>query len=164
MFLRFLYNNKMHINKVISGGQTGADLGGLAAAKNLGIETGGTMPKGFLTELGPKPILSKIFNLQESHSDKYVPRTFQNAKDSDGTIRFAKDFNSPGEKCTLKAIKQYKKPFIDIDIFNPIDYKEVIDWMVENRIYILNVAGNRESTSPGIFVFVKNYLMKVLQV
>jgi hypothetical protein len=39
------------VTKVISGGQSGADLGGLRAAKVLGIQTGGSMPKGFLTRL-----------------------------------------------------------------------------------------------------------------
>ena len=38
-------------SKIISGGQTGADMGGLLAAKDLGIRTGGWMPKGWLTEL-----------------------------------------------------------------------------------------------------------------
>ena len=41
--------------KVCSGGQTGADLGGLIAAKQAGLETFGWMPPGFLTEFGPKP-------------------------------------------------------------------------------------------------------------
>jgi hypothetical protein len=42
------------IVKVISGGQTGADQGGLVAARTLKIETGGTAAKGWLTEDGPK--------------------------------------------------------------------------------------------------------------
>ena len=43
------------IERVISGGQTGADQAGLAVAKRLGIPTGGCMPKGWLTEAGPRP-------------------------------------------------------------------------------------------------------------
>ncbi len=42
----------------ISGGQSGADFGGLLAAKRCGIPTGGKIPKGFLTENGPKPELA----------------------------------------------------------------------------------------------------------
>jgi hypothetical protein len=34
------------LERVISGGQTGADQAGLAAAKRLGVPTGGFMPKG----------------------------------------------------------------------------------------------------------------------
>jgi RNA polymerase sigma factor (sigma-70 family) len=40
------------VRKVISGGQTGADQAGLFAAEAFGIETGGWMPKGFLTLAG----------------------------------------------------------------------------------------------------------------
>lgn len=147
--------------KVISGFQTGADLGGIIAAYNFGIETGGHIPKGFLTEYGPKPELAQ-FGAIEHSSDKYPPRTFENAKNSDGTIRFASNFNSGGERCTLKAIKQYNKPYIDVDVIAPIDDKEVIEWIVKNQIKVLNVAGNRESTSPGIFKFTKNYLFGIL--
>ena len=43
------------IDRVISGGQTGADQAGWRAAKASGIPTGGWMPKGFLTEDGPRP-------------------------------------------------------------------------------------------------------------
>jgi hypothetical protein len=37
------------IERVISGGQTGADQAGWRAARAAGIPTGGFMPKGFLT-------------------------------------------------------------------------------------------------------------------
>ena len=40
------------IKKIISGGQTGADRGGLLAGRHLGIETGGTAPPDFITEVG----------------------------------------------------------------------------------------------------------------
>ena len=152
----------MMILKIISGFQTGADLGGVVAAHNFGIETGGHIPKGFLTEYGSKPQLKEMFGAIEHSSSKYPPRTFENVKNSDGTIRFADNFNSAGEKCTLKAINQYNKPYIDVDKNNPIDHTLVVDWIVKNNIKILNVAGNRESTSPGIFIFARDYLTKVL--
>ena len=43
--------------KIISGGQTGADLGALVGARRVGIETGGTAPKGFRTDRGLQPVL-----------------------------------------------------------------------------------------------------------
>lgn len=36
--------------KIISGGQTGADMGGLEAAREYGFPTGGYAPKGWMTE------------------------------------------------------------------------------------------------------------------
>ncbi len=44
--------NSIQVAKIISGGQTGADRGGLEAGRVLGIETGGTCPKFFRTETG----------------------------------------------------------------------------------------------------------------
>jgi hypothetical protein len=80
----------------------------------------------------------------------------------EGTIRFASNFNSPGELCTLKAIKKYEKPYIDVNVKSPIKIQEVVDWINKNEIYTLNVAGNSEKTSPGIEKFVFVYLRQVL--
>jgi hypothetical protein len=47
------------IEKVMSGGQTGADHGGLRAARRCGIATGGWAPRGWLTEAGPAEWLAE---------------------------------------------------------------------------------------------------------
>ena len=57
--------------KIISGGQTGADTGGLIAAQKAGIRTGGCAPKGFITEDGSNPELGSVYGLYESNSDQY---------------------------------------------------------------------------------------------
>lgn len=149
------------IEKVISGGQTGADQGGLFAASALYIETGGWAPVGFRTETGLTPMLGTRFGLKEYPSSKYADRTFANVKDSDGTIRFATDFTSPGERCTFKAIQEYRKPYLDIYVPKPPPHEDVVKWLKDNNIKVLNVAGNRESTSPGLQEFVAKYLTKV---
>lgn len=152
----------MVLRKIISGGQTGADQGGIKAGSWENIETGGWIPNGFLTEDGPNPSLAK-YGIKEHSSDKYPPRTFTNAKESDGTIRFAVNFDTAGEKCTLKAIQQYNKPYIDVDVADPISVQKVTDWIIENKIEVLNVAGNREKTWPGLCKFVENYLIEVIK-
>lgn len=48
--------------KIISGGQTGADVAGLDVAIKHGIPYGGAIPKGRLTE---DDVLSEKYNLQE---------------------------------------------------------------------------------------------------
>ena len=149
------------IKTIISGGQVGADVSGLIAAKKFGIATGGCMPNGCRTLDGPKPEWKEKYNLQEHSSSSYPPRTFLNAKESDGTIRFAYNFGSSGELCTLKALNQYNKPYIDIDIKNPRPIQEVIEWLNKNNIETLNVAGNSEKTFAGMTVFVVNYLSKL---
>jgi hypothetical protein len=146
--------------KVISGGQRGSDQGGLAAAKDNGLATGGWAPKGWITQNGPNPLLAKL-GLKEHGSSKYPPRTYANVKDSDGTIRLAKDFNSPGEVCTLKAINFYNKPWLDIDLSDLTFIFDVTDWIDKNGIKVLNVAGNAGKTNEEgtlIFQTVRQYL------
>ena len=53
------------LQKVVSGGQTGADRAGLKAACILGIETGGWAPTGFATANGNDPTLGTKFHLKE---------------------------------------------------------------------------------------------------
>jgi hypothetical protein len=132
-------------------------------AKRFGIITGGTMPKGFLTLFGPRPEWAKKYNLIEHASSSYAPRTYQNVRDSDGTIRFAGNFSSAGEICTLKAINQYKKPYIDVDLNNPRPVLEVVEWINKNNISVLNVAGNSEKTWTGTSIGTMEYLTEVFR-
>ena len=148
---------------VRSGGQTGADESGLYVAHFLGIPTGGVMPKGFKTLKGPRPDLAAKYNLTEHESERYPPRTYQNVKDADATIRIYTNPNSPGEILTLKAIKQYNKPYFDIDLRNPPEIEEVINFLTNNEIQVLNIAGNSEKTSPGIFEKACKILFKILK-
>lgn len=157
----------MSLQLVFSGGQRGADQGGLAAAYELGIKTGGWVPNGWKTLNGSNPKL-KLLGLKQHDSSKYSPRTFTNVKDTDGTIRFAKDFTTAGEKCTLKAIEQYKKPYIDVkideNIFDEDNIDFVAEWIVANNIERLNVAGNAGSSKKEgdeIFTVVREFLIKV---
>lgn len=149
----------MNVVKVIAGGQTGADQGGLIAGKLTGRQTGGHIPLGFLTENGPTPELGALYGLIETDNTLYPPRTILNVGNSHGTIRFAADFKTRGEKCTLRAIKDLKKHHIDVNVLKPISIDEVAKWIYEKQISVLNVAGNRESTWPGMQVWVTQFLV-----
>lgn len=148
------------INKIISGGQTGADRGGLEAAKILGIATGGFCPKGFLTENGAD-ISLKDFGLIELETSDFESRTIKNVVSADGTVIFGNtDENgnllSPGSSLTFKTSLEFNKPVI----LNP-DCDEFINWLKSNDISILNVAGDRESANPGIYKKVKGFLIEI---
>ena len=74
----------LRLTRLISGGQTGADQqGALLAARELGIPTGGTAPKGWLTETGPQELLLKSFGLIECADPGYAARTEANVLGSD---------------------------------------------------------------------------------
>ena len=113
--------------KVISGGQTGADQAGLAAAKACGLETGGWAPKGWLTADGEAEELLRSYGLKE-HRGGYRSRTWANVKDADATIRLATNFDSPGEKCTLSAVNAYGRLRYDVGLRMPLNPNAVIDW------------------------------------
>jgi uracil-DNA glycosylase family 4 len=99
--------------------------------------------------------------MQEHSSPLYPPRTFSNARDSQATLRFAINFSTAGEKCTLNAIKQYNRPYRDIHVLRYPDPSEIAQWLKNNHIEVLNVAGNREKTWRGMGDFVEEYLVKV---
>ncbi len=149
------------IKKIISGGQTGADRGGLDAAKELGIPTGGNVPKNFKTENGPDPKLAE-YGLIETESENYEERTILNVTNSDGTVIFCNvDENGliigEGTMFTFYTAESMFRPVI----VNP-DEKNFLAWLKENDIHVLNVAGNRESISPGIYENARHFLVKTL--
>lgn len=71
------------ITKIISGGQTGADRGGLDAALHCEIPNGDWCPKGRKAEDGSIPL---TYNLTEMQSAEY--RTKANVVDSEATVIF----------------------------------------------------------------------------
>lgn len=142
------------LEKVISGAQVGADIAGLRAAHKLGIPTGGFVTKGARTLFGPLPQeeIDK-YCLVETAAGGYSDRTFKNVESSDMTIRFAYNFYSPGEKCTLRAIMKYDKPFFDVTLFiheGMVLRRESTDTMIADAlrqirrfdVKVLNIAGN----------------------
>jgi len=148
----------MSITKLVSGGQTGADLSGLVVGQRFGFDTGGWMPKGFKTLSGPRPEYKELYGVKEHLSDNYAPRTELNVKESDGTVRLAGVMDSKGEICTLRAIKKFKKPYFDVDLTDPPPIKEFTKWLTDNDISVLNVAGNSEQTFYGAFKQSVSYL------
>ncbi|TRZ52370.1 hypothetical protein D4R99_02845 [bacterium] len=151
----------MIIRKIISGGQTGADRGGLEAARALSIPIGGVCPKGFKTEKGSDLSL-KEFGLKELNSSVYEERTMRNIEDSDGTVIFCKtddkgNISGIGTLFTVYYSANINKPFI----VNPGE-TEFISWLKQNKILVLNVAGNRESLEPGICESTKIFLIQAL--
>lgn len=133
--------------KVISGGQTGADQAGLYCALYAGLDTGGHISRGYRTVLGNEPVLKEIFGLVETTSRDYPPRTKQNATNSDGTIRLASNFNTPGEVLTLRYVKAAGKPCLSM-LLDGKDYdrkaEELVEFVINHSIGCLNVAGNAD--------------------
>jgi len=165
MTLRFDYQG---LRKIISGGQTGADQGGLEAARKMGVETGGCAPNGWKTCRGPNPLL-KAYGLVCLGSPDYNVRTAANIRDSDATLIIARDLASPGTIFTTNECRRQKKPFhlVELDehtITNILQLEEdAARFIAEAQATTLNVAGNRDrADSMVLFDFTVYFLREVL--
>src|SRR5262245_18082685 len=98
------------LERIISGGQTGADQGGLRAARRLDIPTGGWAPKGWLTEDGPAEELLRSFGLREYSKSGHSARTKANVLEADATVIFGKD--SSGSQLTARECERTGKPYL----------------------------------------------------
>jgi hypothetical protein len=150
------------LDKIISGGQTGADQAAWRAARAFGIPTGGWMPQGFLTEDGSHPEFVERYAAVEMPTDSYPARTEQNVRDSDATLWFGLTTTS-GAQETVGACQRLGKPCLPVYPGASFEPSHVATWIAENQFRTLNVAGNHESTEPGIGERVEQFLGQVLQ-
>jgi putative molybdenum carrier protein len=149
--------------KIISGGQTGADTGGLVAARELEIASGGTAPRGWLTEDGPRKSQLSAFGLLECAEDGFPARTRRNVVDSNGTLLVGK-YGSGGSRLTYDVARELAKPLFHISYPERLDRSEEFQhWLEQNNVVVLNVAGNRESQSPGIAEYTHDFLVRALR-
>lgn len=135
--------------KIISGGQTGVDQGALDFALDHHFACGGYCPKGRISELG---VIPYKYPLIELDSEDHIERTQKNVIESDGTLIIEDDEGlKEGSMDTIQFCNQLFKPVLIIHVDSTINagYK-FRRWMVENKIRTLNVAGNKQSESPGI--------------
>lgn len=150
------------LEKVISGGQTGADQAGLLAAHHVGLLTGGTAPAGFWTSKGPNYLLT-AFGLKDEGT--LQTRTKKNVADSDATVILSGDMASSGTLLTIKYCNELNKRYYALDIASlqaafgdtGVPSAQLIDEMgmglctfvVHRQVRTLNVAGNRERFDDG---------------
>ncbi|MEW4489838.1 putative molybdenum carrier protein [Thalassoglobus sp. JC818] len=149
--------------KIVSGGQTGVDRAALDAALLLRIPCGGWCPSGRRAEDGPIP---EIYPLKEMTSPRYDVRTRENVADSDGTLILTDCDRSSGTLLTIRTAQRLDKPLLVLDFRQLLitDRQEQLnEWIEVNSISTLNVAGPRESTSPGIYSRSKSFLQTALK-
>jgi hypothetical protein len=158
----------MILTKIVSGGQTGVDRGALEAAIAWGLPHGGYCPRGRRAEDG---VIPEIFELVETDSPHYPPRTAMNVGLGDTTLLLVRGkegyARSRGTKLTLELCDRKKKKWWAADprsgprIDAQVD--RVCAWLVEFDVHVLNVAGPRESTNPGIQEETRNFMRRVFE-
>ncbi len=139
----------MALRKIISGGQTGVDRAALDAAIALNLPHGGWCPAGRLAEDG---IIPDKYCLSETNSRQYQERTLLNVCDSDMSLIIIQNKSwGKGTLYTKQVCIQQKKKFVLHDVS-----LDAFDSLLEALLplpdgTVLNLAGNRESTTAGIY-------------
>ncbi len=152
--------------KLISGGQTGADRGAILAAHALGLPYGGWVPKGRLAE--DRQVPDFLDQLQEHPSADYQHRTWRNVHDADATVIIARQPLQQGSHLTFRIVRESEKPLINLSAAHLLTEPDVVHvslmaWLREAQPGVLNVAGSRESSVPGLQIAVQNLFLRVLK-
>lgn len=137
--------------RIVSGGQTGADRGALDFAIEHGYTHGGWAPHGREAEDGLVPLK---YQLTELADGGYRQRTRLNVQDSDGTLIVNLGELDGGTLATQAFAQQMSKPHLVVQLDAEITVEaaaSVLAWLREHAIKTLNVAGPRESKRPGIY-------------
>jgi hypothetical protein len=149
------------VAKILSGAQTGADRAALDFAIARGIPHGGWAPSGRAAEDGPIP---DQYDLRESPSADPIERTEWNVRDADATLIVSMGPLTGGSLDTLRMAERHRKPALHVDRtrMGAVEAARAVrDWLAEVRPVVLNIAGPRASTTPGIGAVVLDLLSRV---
>lgn len=155
---------------IVSGGQTGADRGGLQAAIDLDLGWGGWAPKGWRAEDGEIPLVFRD-RMKLTSSADYGMRTRLNVQDSDGTliVSFGEKLTG-GSEFTQKTCERMNKSHLHLVLpecgktrIPEAVRAGVLEWIEKAKISILNVAGPRESKESGLQESVRDALVWIFE-
>lgn len=175
--------------RVISGGQIGADQAALRAARHLGLETGGTAPKGYRTSVGSQRELLASYGLAEgagTGTASYVARSKKNVDDAHATLAF-RTHSSAGTDRTIGycisgswergttvalgasvdalsyAAPGCHRPVLVVQHMTLGAQEAVRAFLRTHGVRVLNVAGHRAvEGEPGWEDAVEQFLIKAL--
>ena len=139
------------LKKIISGGQTGADRAALDAAIQLAVPHGGWVPKGRRAEDGT---IGPEYRLEEMPTESYPKRTEKNVLQADGTLILTHGSLTGGSRLTRDFAVRHRRKYLHIDLIRIPAFKAVriiSDWIGDNAIQVLNVAGSSAGKDPEIY-------------
>ena len=153
-------DSEFPLTEIISGMQKNVDQYGIEAAKILGLDYGGTVNKGFkvVPEGSNSPNFQEFVDSgkwEEVESQYYPDRTKANAQNADGTVWFGEG-DSTGYGATKRSSGD--KPWIE----NPTDV-ELRQWIIDNNIKTLNVAGNRSYGTEELGEAARDTIVKAVR-
>jgi hypothetical protein len=137
-------------------------MGALRAAKAAGVATGGYAARGWQTEAGPAPWLAD-YGLIECPTVGYPARTRLNVAAANAVLWLG-DVSSPGGKLTLSYAKARGMPSHRVPF--GVRLAEIAAGWLRRHVRsgaVLLVAGNRESSCPGIGAWGERFVGAVLE-
>ena len=149
--------------KIISGGQTGVDRAALDFALRRGYEHGGWCPRGRRAE---DEVIPPAYQLQETYTPDYGERTEKNVLDADGTLIVARETElSGGTAFTRACTERHNRPVLVVCEADGVakGAAALSEFLRQNKVLTLHVAGPRESQAPGLGKFVVALLEAALE-
>jgi hypothetical protein len=155
----------MRVQRLQSGGQTGADRAACDCAIALGIPLVGWCPQGRRAEDG---VIPACYPLRETDTAEYAVRTRLNVFEADATVLFARGVPTGGSRLTTEIAGAIGRPLLHLDLEQVEHDVEaaaavVRAWLARHHVGVLNVAGSRESEAPGIYATVRRVLLAALR-
>jgi Circularly permutated YpsA SLOG family len=153
---------KCLVERIVSGGQTGADRAALDWAIKNGVPHGGWCPNGRKAEDGA--IIAR-YHLRETTSSAYSARTELNVRDSDGTVIISiAPVLVGGSSQTVEFTAKRGKPCLHVSKADGAHGAAVKlrQFVIAEKIRVLNVAGPRASEEPEVGAFVALVLTEAL--
>lgn len=173
------------LERIVSGGQTGADFGALRAARSAGLATGGWACRDWLIEsddgegVARAPWLAE-WGLRECKSTGFAARRAWNVRDSEATLLYYVGMTA-GTRGLFNDLKRIPRPLgvvfleagrhtipeqLESYFFEPEAIEDAAHFVAFPRLDIgtLNVAGPRASGYDGIERIVHDHLSAVLAV
>jgi len=148
------------VDRIVSGGQTGADRAALDVAIRHNVPHGGWCPAGRHAEDGT---IHPRYHLTETPDAGYEQRTAWNVRDSDGTVVLTlRPHATGGSLYTLHVAASLQRPVLHLSRAASGSAAELLEFIAAHHIRCLNVAGSRESTEPGIYAWASALLESAL--